>query len=350
MPSSRRGMSMIELLVVITIITVALAIYLPSVQGAREAARRSQCQNNLKQIGLAFHNYHDMNSVIVPGRIWDNGCGTSEATACQDTPWTMLILPFMEQSGMYKSYNFDLGAVGAWGEGLLANLTVTNTNINSMMCPSQPGSGKINGWWGRTAAPFDNQFHLPGEYLSADLAGISMSRSNYAANWGNTNWGQTDIPSNPDGVYRQSPFGHRADIRLEDVLDGFSTTIFFSEVLYGAHADVRGTRSLSVAGSTNYNACFLPNTFDHLYGLSTSQTGDRLSHTSLCVSQPPSMTCTGVDDKNGAYAGSRSAHPRGVQALFGDGSVRSIRTGINPQVWLGLHSIDGGEVVSTDPL
>ena len=349
MPNSRRGLSMIELLVVMLIIAIALSIYLPSMLVAREAARRSQCGNNLKQLGLATYNYHDLHGVLVPGRIWDRGCGTTPQNICQDTSWTMLILPMMEQHMMYDLYNFDLGAIGSGGEGLVVNRTVNETKINTMLCPSQPGIGFLSPWVARATLP-DVAFHMPGEYLSPDFQGLQLSRTNYAANWGNTNWAQTDIPNKPEATFRQAPFGHRGDVRLEDIMDGFSTTILISEVLFGTNADVRGTRNLSLAGTSNYNCGFLPNQFKHVYDLADEKTGDRLAHPSLCFSVPTKMTCIGVDDKNGAFAGAKSGHPKGLQALFADGSVRFIRNTIDPEVWLGLHSINGGEVVSTGRL
>src|SRR4051812_22750896 len=111
---SRRGFTLIELLVVIAIIAVLIALLLPAVQAAREAARRAQCVNNCKQLGLALHNYHDVNNGLPPGRIWQaglNGCGYN-FFQCQDTSWFVLMLPQFEQQPLATAFNSSLGVGG----------------------------------------------------------------------------------------------------------------------------------------------------------------------------------------------------------------------------------------------
>ena len=114
MSGTRRAFTLIELLVVIAIIAVLIALLLPAVQAAREAARRAQCVNNLKQLGLAMHNYHDVNNGLPPGRIWQaglNGCGYN-FFQCQDTSWFVLMLPQFEQGNLANAFNYSLGAGG----------------------------------------------------------------------------------------------------------------------------------------------------------------------------------------------------------------------------------------------
>src|SRR5262245_21967803 len=123
MTSSRRAFTLIELLVVIAIIAVLIALLLPAVQAAREAARRSQCVNNLKQLGLAMHNYHGVHNTLVPGRIWQSGtfgCNRNTFSGCQNTNWFPLILPQIEQQALYSAYNFTLGADGPSSVGFFA--------------------------------------------------------------------------------------------------------------------------------------------------------------------------------------------------------------------------------------
>ena len=113
--ASARGFTLIELLVVIAIIAVLIALLLPAVQSAREAARRAQCVNNCKQLGLAMHNYHDVNNGLPPGRIWQAGwfgsCGYN-FFQCQDTSWFVLMLPQFEQQNLANAFNYSLGVGG----------------------------------------------------------------------------------------------------------------------------------------------------------------------------------------------------------------------------------------------
>ena len=140
----RRGFTLIELLVVIAIIAVLIALLLPAVQAAREAARRIQCVNNLKQLGLAHHNYYDIHNSLATARIFDpvKQCpGGNVLSGCQDTPWFVLMLPQFEQTPMYNAFNFAVGSSGPVLTrpstlGAFVNSTVGMTKIALFQCPS----------------------------------------------------------------------------------------------------------------------------------------------------------------------------------------------------------------------
>ncbi len=140
---TERGFTLIELLVVIAIIGVLIALLLPAVQAAREAARRSQCTNNLKQIGLAMHNYHSaMNAFPM-------GVSASNNTVEGSIAWSgwscqALMLPYMEQTAIYNSINFDFAPIA--GGHFSFNSTASATMINSLLCPSDPYSGMQTGF------------------------------------------------------------------------------------------------------------------------------------------------------------------------------------------------------------
>ena len=137
---SRRAFTLIELLVVIAIIAVLIALLLPAVQAAREAARRIQCVNNMKQLGLAVHNYHDVNNGLPPGRIWSNSGFPTIFAGQQNTTWFCLMLPMFEQGNLANAFNYSLGSEGpsSTGDvgGYIANSTVAATKIAIFQCPS----------------------------------------------------------------------------------------------------------------------------------------------------------------------------------------------------------------------
>src|SRR5690606_20466187 len=137
MSHHRRGFTLIELLVVIAIIGVLIALLLPAVQAAREAARRSQCSNNLKQIALGFHNYHDTHQVFPPG-----------ANSCCWGTWLLYGLPYVEQQALYNAWNFggrSFDDTGTFRYGGPLNITVTSTRVDAYTCPSDPQGLNLSG-------------------------------------------------------------------------------------------------------------------------------------------------------------------------------------------------------------
>src|SRR5271157_4246905 len=170
MSSSSRigGFTLIELLVVIAIIAVLISLLLPAVQSAREAARRAQCINNMKQFGLAMHNYHESSNCFPSGDIRKVGYpmmpGVSNCSSdyifvsnCQNTPWFCLMLPYIEQGNLANSFNYQLGAEGPWNPlptGFFANSTVGSTKIATFQCPSdRQNTFQINPAYAPNAPP-----------------------------------------------------------------------------------------------------------------------------------------------------------------------------------------------------
>ena len=200
----RRGFTLIELLVVIAIIAVLIALLLPAVQSAREAARRSQCVNNLKQIGLAMHNYHDVNGALPLGR-------TLQAGTYRPFSQQARILGFMEQSNIYNSLNFSLSSYDP------SNVTGAATTVNTFLCPSDVG------------AP------IPAGLI---VAGFASAGVNYRANEGTSvaMWYGVDDTANvnngiviaPNGLFHSNNM-----IRIADIIDGTSNTAAFSEHVLG---------------------------------------------------------------------------------------------------------------------
>ena len=373
MSQRRRGFTLIELLVVIAIIAVLIALLLPAVQAAREAARRAQCMNNLKQLGLALANYESGNGVYPSGTIFGPLGGAPGAICsspgfgnnCQNTPWFLLMLPYIEQLGLYNAFNASIGMegpqVGPLPAGFIINSTVFTTRIASFQCPSDNS----------TIYSLAGLFGLP----------YQATKGNYGCNWGNLDDGQallggafTSFPQ----LWLQSPFGFSRQgngpfvCKVASVTDGLSNTHFVSELLQGAPDDIRGTVWVLNAGAGSYNTRFTPNGFtdyvgvippystlvgvlpmnnlDNIASFGGSGLGTSpASPGSLCDSQPgQQLGCYNQGSEGSEYAGARSRHPGGINALFGDGSVHFMKNSINPLTWVQLGSINAGEVVSAD--
>jgi prepilin-type N-terminal cleavage/methylation domain-containing protein/prepilin-type processing-associated H-X9-DG protein len=342
---TRRGFTLIELLVVIAIIAVLIALLLPAVQAAREAARRIQCTNNLKQLGLAVHNYVDLHNVLPPGRIWAPRPGRGPTdfptifAGTQNTTWFCLMLPMFEQGTLANAFNFTLGSEGWSGpsptaviDGFLANSTIAATKLAVFQCPSDR----------------QNNFQINANY-NAFLSQYILTKGNYVVSWGNTNWGQ-DREGTLGSRYLRSAFGHNGQTTLASITDGTSNTAIVAEVLQGSLNDVRGLVWSSVPGGASYMTRFTPNGYKDYLGITNG--GDWLNNKpqdGFCTSEPvQQLPCTANASDQQAFAGARSRHPGGINLGMGDGSVRFLKNSINPVVWVSLNTIAGGEVISAD--
>ena len=366
------GFTLIELLVVIAIIAVLIALLLPAVQAAREAARRIQCTNNLKQLGLSLANYESANNSFPSGGIAlksgiSNFCSSlGFGNGCQNTPWFVLMLPYFEQGALYNAFNASIGAEGPGFAGYFANSTVETSRIASFQCPS------------------DNQQTFNIGIVGA-LAGFSanwsVSKGNYGVNWGNCDYGQGAAGGFfTRALYLQSPFGVNSAgtgpqlVRVASVTDGVSNTQFLSELLQSAVDDLRGTIWADNPGAGSYMTRFQPNGYQDYVPMfqpwasaipAGSLTGDNMDNLptfvgssagtspptpgSLCDSQPAQqLACYNQGNQGGEFTGTRSRHPGGVNTLFGDGSVHFMKNTISAMTWVQLGSISGSEVISAD--
>jgi prepilin-type N-terminal cleavage/methylation domain-containing protein/prepilin-type processing-associated H-X9-DG protein len=330
----RRGFTLIELLVVIAIIGVLIGLLLPAVQAAREAARRVQCTNNLKQLGLAVHNYESTNGVLPPALI-QSGTG---ATITWTNGWSAhaRIMPFMEGGNLFNGMNFALRY------SLPENTTITAITVSGLLCPSEINSRK-----GTTAL---------------------TSVVNYA--WNRGDWYAWGGFAGPDN---RGAFNVNLSRRFSEVNDGLSNTVFVSEVKtnqpnLSACGDLPNATPTSVPDpkadpytvAPYYNAgCTLGLTghtewYDgalHETGFTTAWAPNKRI---IRLGGDPSQDLDLItirENKGGPTYGavtSRSYHPGGVNALFGDGSVKFVKNSLNGDVWRALGSISGGEVVSGD--
>jgi prepilin-type N-terminal cleavage/methylation domain-containing protein/prepilin-type processing-associated H-X9-DG protein len=377
---SRAGFTLIELLVVIAIIAVLIALLLPAVQSAREAARRVQCVNNLKQIGLAMHNYHTSMGVFPMGSSIAPQLNSPGLAQSIWSAWSAqaLMLGYLEQAPLYNACNFSWAVLDASNFSGSANVagasdcnqTVLFTNLSMFMCPSDPNVGQ------------------------------KQNNNSYAASYGATtsnmyNW---TLPPSANMTMGESAsdstglFTIGKSYGLQSITDGSSNTVAYAEALVG---DGNGSE---FAGNTTNPSRYRGN---YITGSVTSAAGAEKMlnisanpqlifsslaqcvtafRTSLTAIQDDrgfrwSIGCTGWsmfntvqvpnDSKypiggcrdggtpgqfpnDGFSYGASSAHPGGVNVLFGDGSVKFVKSTISYQIWWSLGTKDGGEVISAD--
>lgn len=324
----RLGFTLIELLVVIAIIGVLIALLLPAVQAAREAARRAQCTNNLKQIALAVHNYVDTHGTFPIGR------GTRPPRPYNDTSrfnysGFSMILPFMEQRPVFDAINFDLTMTLQQG-----NTTATAMMIGSYLCPTDPQALPLG--WGGTSYRFNEGANILYAHGPTDPDGFNNAM----------------IPPN-------GPFFPERSIRMAEVSDGMSATAIASERLFGdfnqgiatPRRDVYNHPSPPMPASLEeaYRWC---EAFDNKTIDPNGESGsgapwiDGFLHNAIYkhVSTPNKKSCYFRPVRLTMTASSQ--HPGGVNVAFGDGSVKFIKDTISRPTWWAIGSMNGGETVS----
>ncbi|HUP81424.1 MAG TPA: DUF1559 domain-containing protein [Pirellula sp.] len=325
----RRGFTLVELLVVIAIIGILVGLLLPAVQAAREAARRMQCSNNLKQLGLAMHTHHDTHKKLPP----------MTASSCCWGTWLIPTMPYIEQQNMYSLYQ-NYGGSDTVSSGFPAATTATaapfprygsapnTTNITTkrlaaFTCPSDKQNAPISN------ITSHNYAVMTGNGTSGNgVAGPAPLPVGYVLRAGmfdptifeNVNTATAIVKSN-----KKTTFG--------DVSDGLSNTVMITEVLQGTLNDLRGfSWWIGGAGVSSYLA---PN----------SKTPDRLYQN--CTNDPTiNLPC--IVDGTFPMNAARSRHTGGVNVAMGDGSVRFQSQSIDSFVWLWSGSMADGNVVALD--
>jgi prepilin-type N-terminal cleavage/methylation domain-containing protein/prepilin-type processing-associated H-X9-DG protein len=347
--TGRRGFTLIELLVVIAIIAVLIALLLPAVQSAREAARRIQCTNNLKQMGLGLMNYESAQGVLPPQQVLSY-TRTSPTSLTWHSSWgvTSRVIPYMEQGPLYNAINYTLKT------SYPDNATVVAMSLNVLLCPSD----------GNATQPYVSGTTIEGN-------------SNYG--WCAGDWyvyGGMGVPSAP---LNRSAFNVNVSRRLAAFTDGLSQTAVASEgkTYQTVVRNCFGSASngtMYFPGLNNPYAIPDPDSSLPIIAAAYSQclvvvlghnnwTYANCYYDGFTTALPPNskvmvgpqmtdVDMSSEDENNGgptfAAVTARSYHPGGVNALFGDGSVRFIKSTINWTTWRALGTIDTGEVISAD--
>jgi prepilin-type N-terminal cleavage/methylation domain-containing protein len=332
---SGKGFTLIELLVVIAIISVLISLLLPAVQSAREAARRISSTNNLKQIGLAMHNYE--NTV---------GCfpGFGHSTAFAFSPLAR-ILPYMEQASLVNLVNFNVPVYTGSGPNIRFNpplITAANYVVGSFLCPSDGGIPRF----------------------TANLGGDSAG-TNYAVCTGSGTMLNYHIEIPTDGM-----FWYGSAVTIANVSDGTSNTMMASQIRLGNNLTSSGPKPTDLNRQYASNTSLSPS----LPGLSlggsqllnpdlaalttniNSWRGDRgyswlvgrLPSTGYSAYLAPNSKTPDLNAHGRGWHAARSFHPGGVITLMSDGSVRFVKDSIPVETWRSLGSRNGGEVISAD--
>ena len=379
----RRGFTLIELLVVIAIIAVLIALLLPAVQSAREAARRIQCTNNLKQLGLALHNYISATGSVPIGIATTVGGyppGYSPGGLSQWTAWSAqaLLLPYVEQGPLYNAANFQTNCC-YFGLGNTVNSTIYNTRIAGFLCPSDGLAGQ--------------------QYTNSYLGSVGASTIKYP------------LDGNTTGIFRIYDVNFRSgSVTLAAITDGLSNTLAFGEGLVGDPTKTSNYRGNGMSGATDPTGGIVPgglnpgvvqanampgnnaesnpgavvqalnacNVFWKSPALATCQgyyaccgaglkmdggrtwaQGERGITLFVAVVPPNSRqypwkacrfdpACPGCAYDGMSFANVSSNHPGGCNFAFADGSVRFIKDSINMLTYESLGTKSGGEVISSD--
>jgi prepilin-type N-terminal cleavage/methylation domain-containing protein/prepilin-type processing-associated H-X9-DG protein len=328
-----RGFTLVELLVVIAIIGILVALLLPAIQAAREAARRSQCVNNLKQLGLAMINYHDTYKQLPFG-----------SYSCCHGTWQMSILTFIEEQQLgdmyswnpaaatndpgfphydpnYRYHSQDLGK-----SPQIRNLDVVKTRIETLTCPSD-----------------EPQIDIGNE--EEGRGGTLATFHNYVANYGNTDHVGFDHlgPANPGYIrFLGSPFvGDDATSpkvkrfgQFRKFSDGLSKTLLASETVQGQNGDLRGFTWWG--WSAGFETFATPNASD----------SDLMQNPASCNSDLPNPPCGPMSGPHRYKAMARSRHPGGVNAVLCDGSVQFVTDSIDLATWRAASTTQGEEPYS----
>jgi len=351
----RRAFTLIELLVVIAIIAVLIALLLPAVQAAREAARRAQCVNNLKQIGLALHNYHSSNDVFPMGASVAQYSGPGLYSYKQNFSYLAALLPFVEQTAIYNSLNFMWGVEdSAATTPYKINSTGTNSKINAFCCPSDPNAG----------VPDNNGTTNTNSYYACVGTTMNWSSMNTTLSIPNPNlnWPSTGL------------FTWARSYGIRDAVDGTSNTIAVAEEEVGNQSLQPKQKRIGVTGvggfgaaSTLLDASSNPPALAAAIQACTQawqsgsgpdrQRGENWAHGCMDMTMfntvcTPNLfgtqwlNCSAIG--SGAcsnISNSDSYHSGGVNCAMGDGSVKFVKDSISKNTWWALGTRANGEII-----
>ncbi len=324
--SRRRAFTLIELLVVIAIIAILIALLLPAVQQAREAARRSQCQNNMKQIGLALHNYHDTHSVF-PYSTANNSMvmTASGGNVLNHSGWPLL-LPYIDQSPLYNQFDFTAaerdslfsgwsssssGTVGGTTAGKTSNANLSKTIIPMMACPSDAGPATYNS---------------ATSYYGCGIAGSQIINYGFSTNEGRV---PSRLWANESVLANRGLFGENSNSRIRDCIDGTSNTVMICETTRQVHD-----------GTANFWGC-------SVYAGNGVWLGDSrgINFLVCCGWDAPPNQRQQIIGKLGSYSLPGSSHAGGCMVLLGDGAVRFLSQNIDKTTRETLAKFSDGAVV-----
>jgi prepilin-type N-terminal cleavage/methylation domain-containing protein/prepilin-type processing-associated H-X9-DG protein len=390
MARNRQGFTLIELLVVIAIIAVLIALLLPAVQAAREASRRAQCVNNIKQLLLGLHNFESSNGTFPKGvnEPYLNGLNFNTGSDALGSDfsepfgpnWAIMILGYIDQTPLYNSSNV-LGYPGWPGPYAVANAstapnqaaynmdwcntTVRSTRLNVFVCPTDPMNDPSNNFF----QPSDIAlFNAQGVSYPIDQAKgfplTNWARGNYGAVQGNTDPdhqinGIEDSGASPKAPGHVGMMGENFGSTIASVTDGLSNTAAIAELRAGlTTTDVRGVwaMGLAMASLAGHAKKYNP-TPNNLLGFNIAQGcndgGDEMQAGPVLGLQVPNAALQGMGFNcgGGMYNSggqSRSMHPGGVNVGFGDGSVRFIKNSISNAIWIAVLAKADGIVLSSD--
>ena len=321
--SPRRGFTLIELLVVMAIISILIGLLLPAVQKVREAANRLKCKNNLKQIGLALHNYHTNNGYFPPGYVSTVGPNGPADDRGPGWGWAAFILPYVEQTNLYSQIHFDLDITDP------ANTAVRMQSLKIFLCPSDNGQPVFT----------VDQLNDPMPNYSTPLTDVNgnpvqVAHANYIGIFGNPEITVDPgflLPNPERDPTHRGMFYRNVKVRIEDATDGTSYTLFVGE---------RSSNLAYVTWTGAVTGGQVPPKIPDPLGFGPEGAPVLvLGHTGDASDVPPHTPNSPVNHVDDFW----SYHVMGVNFLFCDGSVQSITNTINPAIWWALGTRAGND-------